>query len=82
MKLYEFNTLNMEAQIDAVCSKGVCLGGRQEPQFRIFLYQVDGFYVEVFYHWGTKKVTDFKAFMDTDLLEPYLDEINLAELMS
>ena len=77
MKVYEFDTLDMEARTDVLCEKGVYLGGRQELKYGIFLYQVDGFYVEIFYHQQLKKVTDFRCFTDTDLLEPYLKEINI-----
>jgi hypothetical protein len=49
--------------------------------WNVFLFQVDGFYVEVFYERKTQKAVLFKSFDDTDQLEPYLNKIDLLSLM-
>lgn len=72
----EFKRLGLEAQADVLCARGVSLGERQIPNFEIYLYQVDGFYVEVFYH-KTEKITIFKCFNNLNLLHPYLETINI-----
>ena len=47
----------------------------------IALFQVDDFYVEVFYNKKTKEVGRIKTFHGTDLLEPYLKYIDISDIV-
>ena len=47
----------------------------------IALYQIDDYYVEVFYKRKTKEVGRIKTFHGTELLNPYLKYIDISEIV-
>lgn len=81
MVLEHFNTLNKEDQQDFLLAHGIFLAERQDGPFKIMLYQVDNFYVEVHFFNLYNKVAFFSAFEDTDALEPYLEQINVTQIL-
>jgi hypothetical protein len=68
MTLMEFNILDEAEQQEALWDKGVHIGERQESPYRIILYQLDSFYVEVFYHMEYNQIHQFRNFSSTDEL--------------
>jgi len=80
MTLYQFNALEEMEQAEAVWS-GTHVGDRQDEQHNILLYQIDGFYVEVYYHREHNEIVRFRSFSSTEQLLPYLGEINIDELI-
>ncbi|MBC7827931.1 MAG: hypothetical protein H7122_09305 [Chitinophagaceae bacterium] len=82
MNMYQFNCLDEVRQIELLWSAGVLVGSRQEGHYKILLYQIEGFYVEVFYQYFQGKMVKTKSFSDTNQLEPYLDSINIGSLLS
>jgi hypothetical protein len=49
MNLYQFQLLSRLAQAAVICNRGVYLSTRESSEYTIDLYQVDNFYVEVFF---------------------------------
>ena len=49
MTLCQFNLLDEMEQAETVWS-GVLIGERQDEEHSILLYQIDSFYLEVYYH--------------------------------
>ena len=47
----------------------------------IALFQVEDYYIEVFYNKNTKEVGRIKTFQGTDLLDPYLKYIDVSEII-
>ncbi len=47
----------------------------------IALFQIEDYYVEVFYNKKTKEVGRIKIFHGTDLLDPYLKYIDISEIV-
>ncbi len=80
MTLREFKTFDDFQKAKALVDVGVLIGKRQLMFYLIFLYQVEGFYVEVLYSLQSKKVHKFRAFENTNLLDPYLSKIDISEL--
>jgi hypothetical protein len=74
--LYEFKALPEIEQAEAVWS-GIFLDYRDEELYRILLYGLDSFYVEVYYHALNNLISHFCSFTTTRLLEPYLEHINV-----
>lgn len=74
MTLYQFNLLNETEQAEAVWS-GVHFGERQDEEHSILLYQVDSFYVEVYYHSENNVVSRMRGFSSTEQLTPYLEQM-------
>ncbi|MEO5646880.1 MAG: hypothetical protein ABIQ56_00880 [Chitinophagaceae bacterium] len=80
MKLEEFVTLKEEEINKIVQQEGVQIGDRFEPEFFIALYQLENFYVELFYHHTNNNVMYARSFTSTNGLKPYLDNIDLEGL--
>lgn len=60
---------------------GVCISARDHKNDKLLLYQVDAFYVEVYFDPSTQSIKKFKSFASTDELEPYLNNINLKDVI-
>lgn len=81
MTLHQFNRLSEDKQRETLINDGILLAKRSYVQYNIALFQVEGFYIEV---WYTKQGLDIglvRGFSSTDELDPYLDEININELV-
>jgi hypothetical protein len=61
MTLYQFNLLDQTERAEILWDKGVHLANRQEKDFKILLYQVDGFYVEVWYDVNRNEISRLKS---------------------
>ena len=77
MTLYEFKTLSDFEQAEVVWN-GSLLAHREDGYFRILLYQVDSFYVEVYYRKERNILSHFRPFAATRELDPYLEQIDLS----
>ena len=60
---------------------GTHIGERFDEEHNILLYQIDGFYVEVFYHREYNTIRRFRSFSSTEQLTPYLEQLNLKGLI-
>ena len=81
MTLQHFNALNQEKQRWWVLERGVYLCNRKTRDFTVFLFQLDGFYIEIYFYNADDTVFLIKSFDDMDSLEPYLTQINLTPLL-
>lgn len=76
MTQYQFNGLSASEQAEIVWS-GTHIGERFDEKHSILLYQIDSFYVEVFYHRDDNAIKRFRSFSSVNQLEPYLQKISL-----
>ena len=81
MTLKHFSLLNKAKQQDIVLRNGMFLTERTDGPFKIMLYQLEDFYVEVFIFNLYDKVALFRAFDSIDELEPYFEQINVSGLL-
>jgi hypothetical protein len=77
MTLNQFHKLDEMEQVEALWEYGVHIADRDEGEHKLILYQVDAFYVEVWYHKEYNVVRKYRAFSSTDILGPYLDKLNI-----
>ena len=77
MRMKEFRQLKKEQQIETIKRKAVFLFVRQQSHMDVILYQLENFYVEVFFD-ATDNGTEIACFDDTDLLDIYLKDINIS----
>jgi hypothetical protein len=77
MTLVEFNGLAEDEQALLTWKAGTYLAQNFDGVFNILLFQVEGFYVEVFYHSQLDFIYSYNSFTSTDYLEPYLSKINI-----
>lgn len=79
MTLYDFKTLNEQQQANAAWD-GVFLDLRTEKNYNVLLYDLGGFYVEVYYSSVLNKIIKLRPFQSVQPLQPYLDGFNTEEL--
>lgn len=76
MQFCDFQQLDYVHMMEET-DRAVHLMGRSDDTYLIMLYQLDGFYIEVFFHRELQEITKFRAFDDTAFLEPYFDNIDV-----
>ena len=81
MKPRHFHLLSETEQAYLLLCQGVEVAKRVYKCFDIHLYQLPGFYVEVFCHHSFSEMGAFRAFEDTHKLDPYLDHIRVEALL-
>ena len=79
MILNEFNALSEYQQANKVWD-GVFLDLRTNASHSILLFDLGGFYVEVYYEHNSNQIVRVKSFKSTKLLTPYLDQMNIKVL--
>jgi hypothetical protein len=82
MQFEEFRKLSLDEQHKIVSNKGVMLRERLTHSFLIFLYGLDGFYIELFFHKKSGIFATLKPFNNLDELSPYLEDIDLGKLFN
>lgn len=80
MTFEQFKALPKDIQRNVVKHCGVFLFGRQGVGVNVMLYQVEGFYVEIYFDDKMSEATRIKSFDDTVYLEPYLRRVDVSEL--
>jgi hypothetical protein len=80
--LYEFNALSETDQGIALWDRGVHLTERSDHIFTYVLYQLDNFYVEVWYHRDFNAIQRFRPFNSMTALQPYLKNIDIASILN
>lgn len=81
MTLNEFRLLDAEEQTDRLHREGVYIGKQKKGRHTILLYQLDSFYVEVFYAKHRCLVRRVHSFSSTDGLDPYLAHMDVEPLL-
>ena len=79
MTLYEFIKMEESEQAEAVWN-GVFVADREDEEHRILLYQIESFYVEVYYHKKHNAIISFSSFSSIEKLDAYLDKIPLSDI--
>ena len=82
MKLSDFILLDIEGKKLAVLHGGVLVAKRNSFDALVFLFQFQDYYVEAFCNRNSKAVEEFRAFEHSQLLDPYLSEIAIEELLN
>ena len=81
MHFNEFLQLNETEQVELLWYNGEQIGRRKEDDYLILLYQVEGFYVEVFYHRKERMIKKYLSFDCNDVrLNTYLEKIDISPL--
>ncbi|MFD0766994.1 hypothetical protein ACFQZI_19200 [Mucilaginibacter lutimaris] len=73
----KFNALGYHEKTEAVLN-GTFLADRLNDHHYIRLYNLDNFYVEVFFDDRSHLITHFRAFEHTLFVLPYLDDLQIA----
>jgi hypothetical protein len=81
MTIYQYKVLQEKEQAEVLWEMGVHLGERFDGEHKILLYQIEGFYVEVFYHQEQNKLVRLRSFRNVDQLRPYLERMDITQLL-
>lgn len=80
MHIKDFNYMDGMAKTEVLATTGVFLAERNDGCFRITLYQVEDFYVEIYYHTTRYFYISIRSFEEVSELFPYLNEIDISEV--
>ena len=80
MDIREFNFMDGMAKTEVLASTGVFLAERADGCFRISLYQINEFYVEIYYHSTRHIYICIRSFSEVSELFPYIQEIDISEI--
>jgi hypothetical protein len=80
MNIEDFNFLDALAKTELISMDGIFLAERCEGCFRISLYQVQNFYVEIYYHTTRYFYVCIRSFDDDGEIAPYLSGIDISEI--
>lgn len=80
MTLFEFDLLDEKEKAHVIWEIGVHLATRFTVLYTIALYQIESFYIEVFFDQQEHKIIKMKSFLSTEPLTPYLKKIDLSWL--
>jgi hypothetical protein len=82
MTLKEFKAFTKHKQYRIILHSGVFLCQRTLSSMKAQLFQVGNFYLEAFYRLPSGEMSFMKIYENTDALEPYLQSIDLQDLLS
>lgn len=81
MTLCEFSILPDREKAALLYRQGVYVGKRRLRHTVVLLYQLEGFYAEVYYRQYRRLIERIAVFADTARLDPYLTEIDVVHLV-
>jgi len=82
MTLTDFKLLSYRKQVDLIHKEGVFAGKRKIFSRTVILFQLHTFYIEVYYSEYRKIVHHFYCTESPEILDPYLEQINVEELVN
>ena len=77
MTLVEFKQLTEHEQIELLYQDGTYIGKQKRGHKTVLLYQLDGFYIEIYYWTHRRHIDHFHYFSSTKHLDPYLEQIKI-----
>ncbi len=81
MTLSSFIELSGEQKQSALLKEGVVLAKWDNSYYKVFLFQLPQFYVEIYCSKESKSIHEFRVIHSPDHLVPYLDAIRIKGLL-
>lgn len=82
MRLSDFTRLSEKEKVALLYEQGVYVGKRKQSNTVVILYQLDGFYAEVFYRTYRREIDRISCFSGTARLDPYLAGMDVVHLVT
>lgn len=79
LSLTEFMKLPQDLKFEVLHKHGVYIGKRKIERKTVVLFQLHSFYVEIYYRQYRKLVENIITSDSTEILQPYLDQINIKD---
>ena len=80
MHIRQFDVMDGMSKTEVLSTLGVFLAERTEGCFRITLYQVEDFYVEIYYHTTRFFYICIRSFDEVSELNAYLQNVDISEI--
>jgi hypothetical protein len=77
MTFFDFQSLPVQEQVNILYYHGVYIGKRKAVRLTVLLYQLESFYVEVYYRKYRHQISSIRCSDSTSLLDPYLEQIEV-----
>ena len=77
MTFCDFQSLPVQEQVNILYHQGVYIGKRKASRLTVLLYQLESFYVEVYYRKYRHLISCIRCSESTALLDPYLEQIEI-----
>lgn len=81
MKVEDFVLLTEDQKISLLWYQAEFIAERKENIYNVLLYQVNSFYLEVWYSYNLMNIHTMRSFSNTNELEPYLEKIDISEII-
>lgn len=78
--LQDFKEASFEKKCDLITGYTDYMTVRKTGDAKVYLYHTGKFFIEVYYSPAYKRVLLIHAFNDTASLEPYAEDVSLADL--
>lgn len=73
----EFNHLNHDEKSWYLWHGATYLHAFEKGGYRVNLFHMNHYYIELWYHLESNSIDEIRAFNSTDMLEPFLEHINI-----
>lgn len=80
LTLDDFRVSSFEKKCEVVTARSNYISMRLLGDSKVYLYNTDSFFIEVYYSPSYKQVLMIHAFNDLRSLEPYIDKVSLSDL--
>ena len=77
MTIKKFRDLDEMEQHEAMWEYGVMVGDMLSGEYRIVLYQIFDFYIELYYHIEINVLRKLESFDKLDALDVYISQFNI-----
>jgi hypothetical protein len=77
MTAQQFNILNEDIQHKYLLIRGECIASRETEEHCILLFQIDSFYVEVYFDNECNEIIHSRTFESIDELQPYFEQAEI-----
>jgi len=77
----EFNELTLDEKAWYLWHGATFLHVYEKSRYRVNLFYLNDYYIELWYHMDGNKVDSIKAFKSLEFLEPFLENIQIDKLL-
>ncbi len=81
MTLCAFESMKPCEQLDLLQAEGVYIGKRKVRHLSLLVYQLEDFYIELYYSHYRRTLKDVRCFTSTLDLDPYLEDILIEDVV-
>lgn len=82
MRLHDFVGLPENEKVTVLYNQGVYIGKRRQGEMVVTLYQLEGFYAEVYYRRYRRDIDRISCFSGTSRLDPYLAAMDVVHFVT